>query len=379
MPQMTKLRAAGENATSSVRAIGRDANLCLRETNEKATCQACMDICPGKAIRIPATTGAKTGVKVTLSKGFCVDCGLCCAVCPTSSFIVLEPTMRFLRQLLKRASASAGGGTCYLTCIETGLAKEDESVVELPCLGALTSEMWTQLMLDFPNLAVYLPSDLCGRCKAKDAEMMIVDAVCAAQEIVGRDLTLVEHRRELEFTDDRGRLLSRGSDDDDPLNLGLGDMVRDITQGVDDDLTEEERGNSDMKKTRVRLRKELTRAEGEETPGCKGAEGLTGIVTASRAAILDSVMRFPQIAGNVKLQGMTLHAEKCTNVDELVEACPLGAVKRDEDGAAYIDKLICVACELCGLVAAGEGAVEPCETCMADLLLEEIPAPAAEE
>lgn len=374
MAQHTKLHAAGENAVSVVRAIGRDASLCLRETSDKATCQKCMDICPGKAIRIPKSNEAKGGSKVTLSKGFCVDCGLCCAVCPTSSFIVLEPTMRYLRTLLKRANAAGGNGMhCYLTCIETGLAKEDASVVELPCLGMLTSEMWTSLMLDFPELAVYLPSDLCGRCKAKDAEMMIVDAVCAAQDIVGSELKLVEHRRELDFTDDRGKLLS-ASNDDDPLNLGLGDMMRDITQGADDDMSEEERGNSDMRRTRNRLRKELTCAEGEDTPGCKGAEGLTGVFTAQRAAILDAVMRFPQIAQVVKLQGMSLDTEKCTNVDDLVAACPLGAVKRDEGGAAYIDQLICVGCELCGLVAQGEGAVAPCETCMADLLLNPVEA-----
>ena len=367
MAQQTKLRAAGEKAVSLVRAIGYESSLCLRESNAKATCQKCLDICPGHAIRLPKATDTPGGVKLSLSKGFCVDCGLCCNVCPTSAFIILEPTLRYLRQLLKRANAAAGKDNhVYLTCIETGLAAEHGSVVELPCLGALTTEMWTSLILDFPNLAVYLPGDLCGRCKAKDAESIIVDAVCAAQEIAEAEVTLVEHRRELDFTDSKGRLPTK---EDDGMNLGIGEMVRDITHGADEDLSEEERGTADMRKTRVRIRKEITPEEGEETPGMKGGEGLTGTLTANRAAILDAVLRFPQIAKNTKLHGMQLHPEKCTNVDEVMAACPLGAVKKDENGKAYIDELICVGCELCAIIAQGEGAVEPCETSCEELLL----------
>ena len=53
MAEQTKPHAAGEKATSFVRAIGHDPNLCLRMTNAKSTCNACVDICPGKAVRLP--------------------------------------------------------------------------------------------------------------------------------------------------------------------------------------------------------------------------------------------------------------------------------------------------------------------------------------
>ena len=139
MAEQSKLRVAGENAKQVVRAIGQDESLCLRCTNSESTCQACVDICPGKAVRIPKSTEHAGGFKVTIGKGFCVDCGLCAAVCPTDSIIVMEPTARYLRHLLKRAQAMAGGTghTLYLTCIETGIAKESPSVVEVPCLGAI--------------------------------------------------------------------------------------------------------------------------------------------------------------------------------------------------------------------------------------------------
>lgn len=373
MAEQTKLRAAGEKATSFVRAIGHDTALCLRETNAASTCTACMDICPGHAIRQPKDSKVPGGVKLTISKGFCVDCGLCCAVCPTSSLIVMEPTPRHLRYLLKRAQAAAGGNDhqVYITCIETGLAADDPSVVEIPCLGALTQEVWTSLMLDFPNLAVFLPGDLCSRCKAKVAEGMIVDAVLEAQGVVGHDLTLVELRKELEFTDSKGNLRSESDELFDGISSGFGDIVRDFTNG-DDSMTEEERCNSDMRKTRVRLRKEITVAEGETTPGLKGADGLTGTLTVSRATILDAAMRFPQIAPRVELAGVRVDAEKCSDdeMNAIVAGCPLGAAHRTEDGGITIDPLVCVACGLCKQLAP-EDAVADITTCVGDLLLNE--------
>ena len=376
MAEQTKLRAAGEKATSFVRAIGHDPNLCLRMTNAKSTCNACVDICPGKAVRLPKATDTAGGVKLTISKGFCVDCGLCCSACPTSSMVVLEPTPRYLRHLLKRAQAAAGGSAhqIYLTCIETGLAKENPSVVEIPCLGALTWEVWTSLMLDFPNLAVYLPGDLCPRCKAKAAEEIIVNEVVKAQEVVGRDLTLVELRKELAFTDSKGNLLSQSDELFGDITSGFGDIVKDFTQG-EDNMTEEERCNSDMKKTRIRVRKELTVAEGETTPGMKGADGLTGTLTVARATLLDAVMRFPEIAPRATLEGVTVD-ESCTCVDELVAACPLGAIHKDEAGRAQVEPIVCVRCGLCKEIC--PDAVHDADTCCADLLLNE-PAPAAAE
>lgn len=372
MAEQTKLRAAGEKATSFVRAIGYDPDLCLRATNAKSTCSACMDICPGKAIRMPKATDTPGGVKVTASKGFCVDCGLCCTVCPTDSMMVLEPTPRRLRHLLKRAQAAAGGASrhVYLTCIETGLAKDDPSVIEVPCLGSLTKETWTSLMLDFPNLAVFLPGDLCPRCKAKSAEELIVNAVVDAQEIVGRDLTLVELRKELDFTDSKGNLRSQSDELFGDIGSGFGDIVRDITQG-EEDMTEEERGNSDMRKMRVRLRKEITVAEGETTPGLKGAEELTGTLTIARATLLDAVMRFPEIAPRTTLKGVSIDASELEEgqVDELVAACPLGAIHKNEDAVLRVDPIVCVACGLCKEIC--PDAVAEVETCCADLLLGE--------
>ena len=373
MAEQTKLRAAGEKAAAFVRAIGRDAGLCLREGNAKSTCNACVDVCPGHALRVPKATDTPGGVKLTVSKGFCVDCGLCCAVCPTSSLMVMEPTPRYLRHLLKRAQAAAGGSAhhVYLTCIETGLAKDDPSVVEVPCLGLISKEAWASLMLDFPNLAVFLPGELCPKCKAKVAEGMIVDAVVEAQEIVGHDLQLVELRRELDFTDSKGNLRTESDELFGDITSGFGDIAKDLMH-PEEDLTEEERGTSDMRKMRVRLRKELTCAEGETTPGMQGAEGLTGTLTVERAALLDAVMRFPEIAPRACLKHVEIDASKLAEgqADELVAACPLGALHKDEaSGALTLEKLVCVGCGLCKEIA--PDAVSDASTPCSELLKQE--------
>lgn len=381
MAEQSKLRVAGENAKQVVRAIGMDEALCLRCTNEKSTCQKCVDVCPGKAVRIPKDTAHDGGYKVTVGKGFCVDCGLCAAVCPTDSFIVMEPTARYLRHLLKRAQSMAGGSahTLYLTCIESNIAKESPAVVEVPCLGAIAPQTWTSLMLDFPNLAVYLPGDLCPRCKAKAAEMMIVDNVMEAIGIVGRELRLVETRRELEWTDSAGKVRKNG-DGDEPFGemlSGFGDLAHDLKNDLthaEELLSEEERVRSDQKKTRIRLRKEIRVAEGETTPGLKGADELTGTLTAGRATILDAVMRFPQIAPRVMLEGVRIDAQKAGEeaVAAVVKGCPLGAAHLVE-GACVVEPLVCVDCGLCRELCP-EGSVQSVQTCVADLLRDPVEA-----
>ncbi len=392
MSEPTKLRAAGERATSVVRALGMDPKLCLRVANSESTCSKCMDICPGHAIRIPKETETKikttdpedsdkdtetkTGPKITVSKGFCMDCGLCAEVCPTSSLIVLDPTPRRLRHLVKLAQSAAGGTAhhIYLTCIETGLAKDSPSVVEIPCLGMLSKDVWLSLMLDFPNLAVYLPGDYCPRCKARVAEDLMVDEILSAQDVAEHELTLVEHRRELDFTDNRGELPKADTDDIfSDITSGFTDIVHDFTHAdKEEGMTDDERGNTNMRKMRIRMRKEITAAEGETTPGFKGAEGLTGIITVPRVTLFDAIMRFPEIAGRIDLDGVAVDASKCEDVDALVKACPLGAMHKEEDGSITVKPLVCVACGLCKEMA--PDAVTEITTNCADLLLNE-PAP----
>ena len=84
-------------------------------------------------------------------------------------------------------------------------------------------------------------------------------------------------------------------------------------------------------------------AEGETTPGLKGADDLTGTLTASRSTILDAVMRFPEIAPRVMLKGVRIDAEKAGEaaMNAVVAGCPLGAAHM-QDGACVVDPLVCV-------------------------------------
>lgn len=361
MGVQTKLRVAGENSTTLVRAVGHDADLCLREVSAASGCKRCVDICPGNALRIPSSKETPGGAKVTISKGFCIDCGLCSAVCPTGGITQMEPTLRTLRRRLRRASAQAEEGShVYLTCVETGLAKDDLSVVEIPCLGMLTWESWANLMLDFPELAVYLPGDLCGRCKAKVAEMMIVDEVVHAQEATGSEMPLVETMRELDFTtatgtlrpDRRQRMLESKED-------SFGSILRDVTQGEaanDDDLPSEDLGQLDSRRMRVRLRKEAAAAEGEETPGLADPDSLRGTVAPRRWAALDAALRFPQAASQMGLSHVEIDTGRADPEDlaRCSAECPLGAV----DPQGRVNPALCVACGLCADILDGKGAGE---------------------
>lgn len=383
MARQTKLHVAGENAETFVRAIGHDATLCLRESSKESKCNRCVDICPGHAVRVPSSKETPGGVKLTVSKGFCVDCGLCCAVCPTGGLTIMEPAMRTLRRRLRKASQVAPqDGHVYLTCVETGLAQKDPSVVELACLGMLSWEMWANLMLDFPNLGVYLPGDLCGRCKAKKAEGMIVDAVCHAQEVVGHDVTLVETMRELDFTNSVGAVDPKRAEAFSGVGSGLAGIVKDITAGSDDDLPSDELGQLDARKMRIRLRKEIMAEKGEGTPGLKDAADLGGTLTQARWAILDAAMRFPEIAERVELDGVQIDATICaggasegegdgedttTDCAACADVCPLGALVVRDDGGLAVRDAICVGCGLC-VEACAKGAITPRKVPLVELL-----------
>lgn len=371
MAQQSKLHVAGENATTFVRAIGHDTSLCAREVSKASTCSRCIDICPGHAIRVPASKDTPGGVKLTISKGFCVDCGLCTAVCPTAGLTVMEPAMRTLRKRLRRASQVAPqDGHFYITCVETGLAEKDPCVVEIPCLGMLTWEMWVNLMLDFPNLGVYLPGDLCGRCKAKDAEGLIVDAVCRAQDIVGREVSLVETMRELDFTNSAGMVDPKRVEAFSGMGSGLASIMKDITSAPEDEMPSEEMGQTDSRKMRIRLRKEIMAEKGENTPGLKGAEELGGTLTPARWSVIDAIMRFPEVTPNIQLDGIEIDQDACTRCGECAQVCPLGALVVDENGCVSVRTAICTACGLCEQVCE-ENAIRPHATACTELIADE--------
>ena len=186
-------------------------------------------------------------------------------------------------------------------------------------------------------------------------------------------------RRELEWTDSAGKVRKSGEGDEPfgEMLSGFGDLAHDLKNDLthaEENMTEEERCNSDQRKTRVRLRKEIRVAEGETTPGLKGADDLTGTLTASRATILDAVMRFPEIAPRVMLKGVRIDAEKAGEaaMNAVVAGCPLGAAHM-QDGACVVDPLVCVDCGLCRELCP-EGAVKSVETCVADLLRDPVAA-----
>ncbi len=363
MAEQTKLRVAGEGDKVLVRAIGFDTNLCLRESVKGSSCTRCSDICPGNALRIASSTKVAGDGSVTISKGFCVDCGLCAAVCRTGAINILEPNLRAIRRRLAKANLTLDldehgerVGHVYLTCVETGLAKSDPSVVEVACLGQLTWEMWTNLMLEFPNLAVYLPSDLCERCKAKRALDMIVDEVCHAQDVVGRDLLLIETMRELDFTTSNGSLKpDRRAKMLDAEGDSFGSIIQDMTSGKvnEDDLLTEDMGPHDSKKMRLRIKKELTDAEGENTPGIVGSDDLGGTLTHARWALFDAAMRHPEIAPRAELTyaDIARDAEPAT-VATCAASCPLGAIRTSGsveagDFSFTVRPAFCTNCGLC--------------------------------
>ncbi len=101
---------------------------CVRARAPSASCQACVDICPTRAVSLE---GPNHSVTVLLDA--CTACGLCEAVCPTSA----------LRGAFEASAYLARAGS-VITCGSEGL----------PCVGALSIEALVSLGLSAPRSVV---------------------------------------------------------------------------------------------------------------------------------------------------------------------------------------------------------------------------------
>ena len=155
-------------------------------TRDPKACTRCLDVCPVDAITIRGSS-----VKVD---DRCRKCGLCATVCPTEVFICgSQAPLQLYKQVAEVASKYED---CYVTCTRAlgRLPKENE--VLLPCVGAISEELWFALLCEYPNLSVYLPVGICDRCRTTTGEERYGDAIAAAEELSGESVGLeVDERR----------------------------------------------------------------------------------------------------------------------------------------------------------------------------------------
>ena len=300
---------------------------CLVCNYEKSSCTRCMDVCPVDAIDI---------------EEYCIDiadtcrkCGLCVAACPTEAFN--SPKLKPKKLYDDIARAAVAHTHAYVTCTRALRRLPRENEVVVACIGDITPETWLSVLVDFPNVSVYLPLGICDNCKTVSGEDALGEAIATAEEWAGCGMDLevdpkqlkCEKRREYErkeFMDNIVRKTGLAVSKLTPATAALAT----VTQRLKD--------HTDKLKA---IESTLSNACGTTT------QRRRRVLTQSRELLLSTLRDHPELAGNIEVSTPVCDFEKCTACGECVRLCPTNACDLLGSGRFALEPAYCVGCGLC--------------------------------
>lgn len=311
---------------------------CLQIASQREdVCSRCLDACPVNAVSINAKT-----VKI---EDHCRECGLCVSVCPTETFQLPKIMSKQLYDRIARIASIYED--CYVTCTRAlGRFPKDNEVV-LPCVGAMTAELWFSLLVDFDNIHVYLPVGICDRCRTTTGEQVYVDAIGKAEEWTGYSLDLVVDEAELtheqtraykrsQFVGNMARTGSRALAASSPALMGakaVAERIKRHTKKVND------------------MQRSL-----EEAVGGKTSQNRRHILTQGRKLMLSTIQDSPALANVFDLDVPVCDSSLCSMCGDCVRACPVHACDLDRGGHFSVEPAYCLGCGACAK-ACEEGAL----------------------
>ncbi len=300
---------------------------CLVCREEKSSCTACMDACPVNAIEID-----DGGIDIMDT---CRKCGLCAAACPTEVFN--SPKLRPKELYNKIAGAAASHETAYVTCTRALRRPPRENEVLVACVGDVTAETWFSVMADYSNVSVFLPLDVCAKCRNPQGEEMLGEAIATAEEWSGRSMGLEVERRDLvckkrreyerkEFMDNIVKTTG--------LTVSKLNPATAAVMSVAQKLQNHAKRISNIERT-------LEEACGVTT------QKRRRILTQGRQLLLSTLQQHPKLAKRVRVKLPECDFTRCTMCGACVEACPLHACDLTGAGRFNAEAAYCVGCGLC--------------------------------
>jgi ferredoxin len=155
--------------------IALDADGCLHSRDRFSTCDACISVCPVKALRLVPP--------ITLDEKTCVACGACLPVCPVGALTGKDGA----DDLVRCISQIPDGRVVELACarhttLETGPAESTAVVRTEGCLAALGPSTFEWLLAN-ETQQVIVRLDACSGCSIGNLQPRISRMVAAADRL----------------------------------------------------------------------------------------------------------------------------------------------------------------------------------------------------
>lgn len=321
-----------------------------------AACDKCFVVCPVSAISI-------NGASVRVSDD-CIRCGLCSAVCPTEAFIVRNNAP--FAAYDKVARVATAYEQCYVTCTRAlGRFPLDNEIV-LPCVGALSAEVWFDLLCDYDNLSVYLPLGICDKCRTITGEEVFSDAIATAEEwsgeTVGYEVDEADLGREQKRSYKRSQFVSSVTQAGARLVSRTNPALAGA-QAVANRLRDHSKRITELQRTL------------ENAVGAQSVQSRRRLLTRKRRLVMAGLQKYPDLAEELMLAFPMVDATRCTMCGECARMCTVHALELDKDGRVVVEPTYCVNCGACA-VACEEGAITMALQNAEELV---IPDPKAEE
>lgn len=299
--------------------------------DDASVCRACLDVCPVDAISFE-------GGKLSISDS-CRMCGLCIPACPGEAFRDAQHfERRFYDEIVRRA---ASHNTCYITCTRALGRFPAENEYVLPCVGILSPELLFSVLVEYPNVSVYLPMGICDRCRTTTGEEAYVAHIGDAETWSGRAVGLAMDEEELDHTKKRSYERSEFVDSlvggaraaamaANPVLAGAAAITKTL---------------SDHTKKINALERSLDKIVGSSTTQKKRR-----MLSQRRQLVMGVLQKMPGLAERIPFSIPECDATRCTSCGDCVRACPYHACDLDADGRFTLASVYCVGCRACEIV-----------------------------
>lgn len=305
--------------------------------DDERVCSRCLDVCPVNAISF-----GKNSIKISDD---CRKCGLCVAACPTEAFQakILKPQTLYD----KIARAASAYEECYVTCTRALRRIPLGNEICLPCVGAISKELWFAILADYVNVKVYLPLGICDRCKTTTGEEFYAEQIAAAEEwaeaAVGLEVDEAELTHELTRAYKRSQFVSGALTSAERLMMRTNPMLAGA-KAISDKLT-----------AHSKQLDAITR-EIEGAVGAKTSTNKQRVLTNHRKLVLAALQHDPGLSTNVPFVAPVCDITHCSMCGDCVKACTTRAMDFDRAGHLTIESQYCVGCGAC-ITMCPEGAL----------------------